>query len=217
MAIITNSYLGTFTGKIGHMVIYELCGQMVGRGIGKSHKPATINQLTARMALKKMNIFFRDIKDFIKIGFELEARGTTSNESNMAIRYNGKCVKGVYPDVEIDFEKILVTKGAMPVVKNAKAKIITSGLKLTWDSQSDEKGMRNDDQVLVLAYFPGEIVKIRVFTTEVRRADGKYTFKLDRDATMRNAHIYLSFISDNCKSISDSQYLGEMSWDNAVK
>jgi hypothetical protein len=217
MAIITNSYLGTFTGKIGNMVIYPLNGQIVARGIGKSDKPSTINQLTARMALKKMNIFFSEIKDFINIGFELEARGTTSNESNMAIRSNGKYVKGVYPDVEIDFDKILVTKGAMPVVKNAKAKIVTNGLKLTWDSQSDEKGMRGHDQALVLAYFPGKIVKLRVFTTEVRRAEGKYTFKLDRDALMRNAHIYLSFISDNRKSISDSQYLGEMSWDKDVK
>ncbi|MGY0040795.1 DUF6266 family protein [Pedobacter sp. NJ-S-72] len=217
MAIVTNSYLGTFTGKIGRMVIYPLNGQIIARGIGFSNKPATINQLTARTGIKKLNIFFRDIKDFINIGFELEARGTTSNESNMAIKYNGKHIKGVYPDVEIDFEKIVVTKGVMPVVKNAKAKIIATGLKVTWDSQSDEKGMRKDDQVLLLAYFPGKIVKTRVFTSEVRRADGKYTFKLDRDAVMPNAHIYLSFISDNCKSISDSQYLGEMTWDKAVK
>ncbi|KIO76331.1 hypothetical protein TH53_15355 [Pedobacter lusitanus] len=217
MAIVTNSYLGNFRGKIGNMVIYPLNGQTVARSIGISHKPITINQLTARMGLKMMNVFFRNIKAFIRIGFELEARGTTSNAFNMAIRYNSKKIKGVYPDIEIDFEQILVSKGVMPVVKNAKAKIITTGLKVSWDSQADQKGMRADDQVLLLVYFPGDRLKTRIFTSEVRRAEGKYTFKLDRDATMRHAHIYLSFISDNCKSISDSLYLGEVSWDNALK
>lgn len=199
------------------MVIYPLNGQIIARGMGISNKPGTINQLTARMALKKMNIFFKDIKEFIRVGFELEARGTTSNETNMAIKFNGKHFEGVYPDVGIDFERILVTKGKMPVVKNAKAKIVTNGLRLTWDSRSDEKGMLQHDQALVLAYFPGKTVKIRAFTREVRRAEGKYTFKLDRDGAMQHAYIYLSFISDNRKSISDSQYLGKMSWEKTVK
>ncbi|MBB6272695.1 hypothetical protein HDF26_003152 [Pedobacter cryoconitis] len=217
MAIVTKSHLGTFTGKIGNMVIYPLKGQIVSRAIGKSHKPATINQKTSRMAIKKLNHFFRDIKGYINVGFELEAKGTTSNQFNMAMRSNRLHIKGLYPDVEIEFAKMLVTKGLMPVVKNAKAKILTSGLKVTWDNQPAEKGMRQDDQLMLLAYFPGTTIKTRIFTTEVRRAEGKYTFKLNRDALMPKAHLYLSFISDNRKIISDSQYLGEISWDNAAK
>lgn len=66
MAIVTNSYLGTFTGRIGNMVIYPLAGQIVARTIGKSYKKPTNNQLNSRMALKKMNVFYRKSRGFSK-------------------------------------------------------------------------------------------------------------------------------------------------------
>lgn len=199
------------------MVIYPLAGQIVARGIGKSYKKPTNNQLTSRMALQKMNVFLRDIKGFLKIGFELEAKGTTANAFNHAFKQNRKQVTGIYPDVSIDYAKIMVTKGKMPVVENAKASILTDRLKVSWDTRIIKGETDGDDQVLLLAYFPGEKVKTCIFTTAARRSAGTHKFNLNRDATMRNAHLYLSFVSDDYKSISDSVYLGEVSWDKALK
>ncbi|QNK61840.1 hypothetical protein H7F33_14930 [Pedobacter sp. PAMC26386] len=218
MAILTNSILGSFKGKIGNITIYPLGNQTVGRGIGISHKKPTTEQLTTRLVMKKMNKFFQHIGAMIRIGFELEARGTNQNEFNKAMTQNFNQFTGKYPDIAIDFAKVLVTKGKMAVIKEAKAEKVTNGLKLTWDTEIAGAGMHKNDQVLVLAYFPdGKTIKARIFTSEVRRFEGKYTFKLDRNRTMKNAHIYLSFISNNCKIISDSVYLGEISWGNVIK
>lgn len=217
MAIVTNSYLGTFTGRIGNMVIYPLAGQIVARTIGKSYKKPTNNQLNSRMALKKMNVFLQDINGFLKVGFELEAKGTTANAFNHALKYNRKHVTGTFPDVAIDYAKILVTKGNMPIVEKAKASLLTDRLKVSWDTEVIKGQTHQDDQVLLLAYFPGETGKTRIFTTSVRRSAGTYKFNLNRSATMRNAHLYLSFVSDDYKSISDSVYLGEVSWDKVAK
>ena len=69
--------------------------------------------------------------------------------------------------------------------------------------------MFQDDQVMIQLYFPGASDKIIFLKAGAKRAEGKEFLALEKSWHPK-AHVYISFISDNRKRISNSQYLGEL-------
>jgi hypothetical protein len=211
MAVSRNKKGDGFVGRIGDEVIYWLNGQLVKRKIGKSYKKPTLSQLAVRQCTGVINKFLDPILDFIDIGFELEAKRASLNQHNVATSYNrNNAIKGEYPNQVIDYTNALVTMGSMPIAADAVVLPSDEGLAFTWDTEL-VKGMRKNDQVMVMAYFP-EQQEARFIVNGAYRETGKQILKLPVYKTPRTVETYLSFISANHKSISNSTYTGKISW-----
>lgn len=206
MAISKNNY--GFTGKVGGEVTYILNGQMVKRRIGVTFKKATSAQLAVRQRTAITSKFLKSILDFIEIGFELEAKGTTKNQHNLASSYNNKnAIIGVFPNLEIDYQKVLLTSGAMPAVKEIKVVATKEGLEFTWDT-TELRGMRWNDQVMVMAYFP-EANDATFLVNGANRKQGSQLLKLSASRMQKPIETYISFVAANRKSIANSIYTGK--------
>lgn len=212
--------LGDFRGKVSKVVIYDLNGQRVMRSIGKRTTPYSVKELEQHNAYALLNQFLRSIKDFYKIGFDLEKMGTTSNAYNLAIKYNYDAIISDSDGPHIDYSKVLVTKGKLKAVEQATVKINGEGLELNWNPQYDFKSYHNDDQVMILlccekdpmvTYQVGPMASTFLKTGALREA-GTMIMPLNNFYRMYILHVYISFVSNDRKKISDSQYLGKVNF-----
>lgn len=114
MGIIRNGFGGNIRGKVGNIVFYILNGKQVARTLGKTTKSPTVPQLQCRQEMAVVNGFIKQVAAFINIGFQLMAKGTNKSPANMAVAYNKRnALQGTYPNVEIAYEKVLVSQGSM--------------------------------------------------------------------------------------------------------
>ena len=203
---------GEFKGKIGNTVTYELNGQLVKRTIGKNTKEPSVMQLAARQMIALINGLLRPVKVLIRIGFELEVKDTFLSANNKAVSENMlNAIKGSYPDQEIDFTKVVFSKGKMPVNTEIDVSVTETGLAFAWDPAFLLKGMHPNDRVLLIAYCPEK--KYAFYETDgARRKEGKEHLPLMKYHEKVTVHTYLGFIAANKKSISTTIYTGEFLW-----
>lgn len=206
--------LGNYSGQIGPLVIYKLNGQTVVRTKGKRKKPYSVKELTKQKKFILLNDFLKSLDEFYNAGFELEAIGTTSNAYNKALQHNYDCITGNYPDLYIDYAKVLVTKGNMPVTEQIAVKTIATGIEVVWDSECDQINNRADDQVMIVATYTDKNgnSSTEYTTAGALRAAGKEVLALNAAFRKSTVHVYVSFISSNRKKIADSKYMGAITW-----
>src|SRR5215217_6936013 len=114
MAIANDGPQGSHRGKIGNMVYYILNGT-----IGRKTGPPSALQIRHWAAVKLVSTFLSKLKDFIGVGFSAEALGTTKNSFNVAFEENfGPIVTGQFPQLEIDFTKLVLSKGKLKPAQN---------------------------------------------------------------------------------------------------
>ncbi|MEH6308398.1 DUF6266 family protein [Olivibacter sp. CPCC 100613] len=115
MAIIKNGINGSFFGKVGSVIGYEWRGIPVMRGLPKKRtSPPSEKELANRGRMRIMQKFLQDSKNFINLGFQLEAKLRNMSAFNAAMSYNKRhAITGDYPDLKIDYEKLLVSKGIL--------------------------------------------------------------------------------------------------------
>lgn len=214
MGKVTGGVAMGFSGKVGDVIFSQHEGNetRVRSVPAPSTVPPTAKQLGNRQEIAVNSAFIRTVKDFVAIGFALEGKREKINGCNAATRYNRKnSFTGGYPERRIDFSKVLMTKGQMPAPAGAAVSRNEFGFIFTWDTADDERGVHYTDQVMLMAYFP-ELGKAEYLTSGSQRSRGTEILALGRIATGHIAEVYLSFIEDNRKSISDSVYLGQLSW-----
>ncbi|HEY0176822.1 MAG TPA: DUF6266 family protein, partial [Pedobacter sp.] len=68
-----------FKGKLGDTVVYSLNGQDVKRSIGLITKDPSKLQKENRTSMRTVTDFLKPVLNFIRIGFELETKGTLLN------------------------------------------------------------------------------------------------------------------------------------------
>lgn len=200
-------------GKVGNSVIYSLKGQMVQRAIGKSNKPPTIGQLANRQRTYLSNNLLRPVKEFIDIGFNAITKGTTWNAHNAATSYNLlNAVTGAYPDQQIDYPKVLLSRGKMPKPINIAVRLNAAGLEFVWKVDTETKCLKLNDQVMLMAFFSAENDAVYEING-AKRIEGKAVLKLPQYEKPVIMETYISFISANHKRVSDSIYTGQFLWD----
>ena len=206
---------GNFIGRIGNMVYYLLNGKIVGRTIGKVESYSD-KQLEIQMRTAVISPFFKTLNDFIRIGFKNTPKEDPNwNFYNIAMSLNNpQAIKGTYPDLEINYEKIILSEGAIPSPKNPHVLLNGNILEFTWDPDVDAKGADNRDQVMLLAWFP-ETEKTVFLTSGARRTDGKERLKLPSFKDDTIIETYISFTADDRTDVSTSVYTGQLIWKKA--
>lgn len=209
MGILRGGITGFVTGRVGDMVFYVLNGKQVVRTMGKSAKAPTEKQLTARMQMTVASGFLKHIVEYLNVGFGPDVVGL-ENAFNAAVRYNRKdALSGVYPDVVLDYSKVLVSKGDLPAADGVVVELLNDGLHFAWSNPAELPYPRGNDQVMLLAYLPSSGSAIYLLEA-ASREEGTALLPVPSDVLGTQMEVYLSFVSADRKSVSNSVYLGRL-------
>ena len=211
MAILEIESNRGFIGRVGNTVTYLLNGQIVKRTIGKSSKAPTVSQLLVRQKTKIITGFLNPLKEYINFGFEFEARLVQKKSAyNIATSYNWlNALTGEYPDQKIDFSKVLLSRGHLPVTNNIDVKVIDNRLEFTWDKTIATDRIKGSDRVMLLAYLPQENRAVSLIGGAERLEGGEHLI-IPEYKQGSLIETYVSFVSADYKSISNSVYTGKV-------
>lgn len=203
---------GLTIGKVADTVTYILNGELVTRSIGVTNKKPTKPQLTFRQKTRVLNAFLKKIAGFVSVGFELEGLRENKRAYALAFGYNLiNAFKGTYPKMSIDFTKVKLTAGDMPLVSGVTVEVGTEGFKFSWNPESESLGIHWTDQVMLMAYFP-KLKKAMYITAGANRDLGNCLLPLYGTDHGYKAETYISFVSNDRRSISNSIYTGQWFW-----
>src|ERR1700681_1213279 len=171
---------GPFSGKVGVVVGYLYKGIPVMRGLPNRKKPSTPNELNQQARFRLMNKFLTPLNDLLNITFAHLAVGMTGR--NKAFSYNLKnAVKGVRPDLAIDYDMVLLSRGDLPAAESPIVNSPSSGLlEFSWADNSGKGKASGKDKVFVAVYHneTGFWYHQMDLTT---RADGKCKLALQKE------------------------------------
>ena len=222
MARLKSGPWGALIGKLGNNVGYIRKGVAILRM--RSHpstKKRSAGQNATVQRFKLMIKFIATMNDFTNIGFGIAARKVSPTAQNLAVSYNTKnAVKGVYPDQEIDYAKVMVSQGVIPLPANINAVVedLAGKIKITfsWDVDPNTPSARKRDQVMMLAYLP-EVKQSFYLDSGARRMEGQDELKFLRNQNSVNhpnlvthAEVYIAFVANDRNSVSDSYYCGRL-------
>jgi hypothetical protein len=212
MARMFNGMAGLIQGKIGNMVYYVKNGKQMVREAGKMTKPPTLPQLQNRMGLAVTVAFLRPLTEFINVGFIVSAKDYHKGKTpyNLAVAYNKpNAVMGAYPDVVMDFAKVLVTNGNVDMAMLPAMALTDEGIRFDWLCPEDTIWPRQTDEVMMLAYFP-DLAKAVYITAGAKRRACTDLLALPEELLAEYMEVYISFVANDRKSAARSTYLGRV-------
>ncbi|WP_158796635.1 DUF6266 family protein [Pedobacter sp. L105] len=178
----------------------------------KSDKPLTPGQLSVCMDTAITAAFIKSIENFAKAGYAIQAKKDRMNQHNSMVRYmRATALTGVYPERKIDFPRLLVSKGEMPAPRDVTVTVNEFGFVFTWNPETNIKAVHYSDQIMLLAYFP-ELNSGESHIGGAQRYIGKDLLALSGVEHGYVAEIYISFIANDRSSVSNSIYLGQLTW-----
>jgi hypothetical protein len=216
MARIDQGIMGAFHGIIGKIEGYTRKGQAIIRARRRPVTKTSLAQHACRQSMKVVNEFTHPITNYVRMGFELEAAPTTKTANNLAKSYqllHG--LKGEYPNIEIDYPKVRVTSGVLPVARNPKVVLEDNQLHFSWEQDEGADGKSNSDQVLLLVYYPDRKEATQTYARS-KRSEMKETLQIPRLKPGERIETYISFISATRKKISNSVYVGAITTEAPV-
>jgi len=198
-----------FTGKRGNFVTYYLNGVLVGRNIGLRTVESTPGLEATWQANKLVTAFLKPVKEFIDLGFELEAKKAHSFKYSRAYScVRTESIVGIYPDQGIDFSRVLLSRGKMKMATDVKAGIKGNSIEFSWNPTLVPNATLANDQVMLMAYFP-ESMEAEYLIHGGKRGSGTAELVLPAYRNPVMMETYITFISADHKRISNSIYTGQ--------
>lgn len=208
MGTIKQGILGGFSGKVGTVVGGNWKGISYMRALAQNVKnPRTDAQMNQRSKFALAIAFLKPITNYVRVSFKpYAARQTAFNAAMSYIVANA--ISGEYPDLTLDFAKVLVSRGSLFPVENASAEVDAGKVSITWtDNSGISDALATDVAMpLVFNYLRGEAV---FSTAAAVRTEGIAEINLPTEWNGDTVQIYLGFISQDGKAIANSIYLGE--------
>lgn len=218
MARMKSGPFGPFIGKMGGLVGYMRRGQQVTRALPHpTTAPPSLKQLISRKQFSMAMQFVSPIKDFVSYSFHPETKGTPKIPQNAATSYFRKlAIQGEYPDYWIDFSKVMMSKGSLPVPVNASATLSGNLLTFKWGVAQETVSTRNEDQMMLLAYLP-DTKNAFFMVGGVGKSVGEAVLELipglpDGSGKGKDTVVetYIAYISNDRQQVSDSVYVGRI-------
>ena len=208
MGTIKQGILGGFSGKVGTVVGGTWKGIHYMRSLPSSvRNPRTPGQVRQRTKFSITIEFLKPLTPFLRIGFKTYADRKTA--FNAAMSYNvNNAVKGEHPGLELDFPKILVSRGSLLPAENAAAVASGGNLNFTWNDNNGVGNASPGDLAMPLIY--NSVKGESVFSTEAgQRSEGTATMSIPDSWMGDTVEIYLGFISEDGATVANSTYLGQ--------
>jgi hypothetical protein len=211
MARKSSGILGDFIGTIGPVTGFMRNGHNFLRSSTSSVKnKGTALQLAQQ---QKIDVCTRFIKVFTGTGFlnkSFPAYGHTGSGYNRAMgALMSRGLTGVYPDMELNYRQVLISKGRLPEAQSAKVtKKPNNVLQFNFIDNSADGIASAKDTVILVAYAPE--IKQAVF--------GLYNgFRKDKKASLNVAALkgnsvetWIGFLSADGQDASDSVWVGRV-------
>jgi len=215
MAVFKKGINGAFSGTIGSTVGASWREINYMRSLPKpSKKPATPLQLAQRAKFALAVAFLQPMKWVLNIGFNDKKRGRSTGYNRGLQLFISEAITGMYPDFEIDFPAISISKGSMDKLVGVSAvSEAPNTLSLAWTDHSgepveegEEVGAYADDQVFVLLYNVTE----QLFTTNraARRQEEGLELELPAVFAGHEFHVWAFARQRDGGRCSSSQYAG---------
>lgn len=204
-----HSALGIPHGKIGNLVFYPLNDKLICKEIGKPG-PATPLQLINRQKMTVTMKLLSPMLKYIDLGYAAAVKGTDKNAHNLATAYHKKhALIGEYPDIEVDYEKVIVSQGELAVINDVQLSKVEKGLKFTWDASQKTENGEYDDLVMIMVCYTAT-QKADSYLNAAKRSDGVHFIEMHPEDLAKPMAIYMSLRAADGKRISDSNYLGAL-------
>jgi hypothetical protein len=216
MATLKNGILGGVRGKIGNVVGSSWKGVDYLKTLPATYTDAkTEVQISNRSKFLSVIRFLQPLTDFIRLGYKSQAQGKTAFNAAMSYLYHN-AVSGTYPDLVIDFSKVVLSKGSLTGAYNASASASGTNLLLSWADNSADGSAKASDVAMVAVYHP-LLVDAYFSLNAAKRSDAGVELQLPQHFSGGEVHVYLSFMaldalgSQAMKSVSNSSYVGMLS------
>mgnify|MGYP000962095823 FL=1 len=207
MAIVQNPITGRTKKKFASAVFSKQFGKntMRSKPIEVSN-PKTLKQRQQRAKFSLMVELSRSFLGFIRLGFKQFASGMS--EFNAFMKSNIKAViTGAYPDYEIDFTKLIVTRGTLVGAEGGTAAAAAGHLiNVAWTDNSGYGDALDTDKAMVLALNFDKKGEKHDVTTKTR-GDEALALEVPASWVGDEVHVYLAFTSETGDKVADSVYL----------
>jgi len=209
MAKLPKGILGPIIGIIGNIVGVERLGVTYIKARPKpSLLPPTEKQVAQRARFKFMQQFLLPFKPYFMLGFPNPRNGRTSPNVAFSLNYR-HALKGEYPDFNIDFAALTMSKGSLPRVFGIEWEFTgTDQLELTWYNHTQGRELPNDQVMFVL--YDRQLGKVDGILGGVKRSAGTCKFTINPQMVGHSLEMYFSLYSIDRKRVSDSVYLGRL-------
>jgi hypothetical protein len=211
MAKLPDGILGPIIGKIGPVTGYRRNGvNIIRASAGRKDKLITPLRSSQRQKIKVCNEF---TGAFSRMGFFAKTfpcygdTGTGYNRATSAIM--NLAITGFYPDVTLDYPKVLISKGPLPGAEDPAALLVQPDtIHFTWTNNAWKGTAKPNDKVIVAAYFLTS--KQAVFSIgDAKRSKGEVTLVVgNRPAEI--CETWIGFLSHDEKDAANSSYCGRI-------
>lgn len=211
MAKMKKGIFGPVSGKIGPVVVARWKGINYVREAAQKPSeplPRSAAQIANEQKMKFTNELLQPFHPYVNIGFENMAIDKTALSVAYSFNFH-KAVMGEYPNLSVDYSKMVISSGLLPQLNQPVLKLIaTDVLELTWQQNTNSKASF-DDQVMLVLYSP-ELKITDGFTGGAKRTAKQCLFKFDPALVGTPLEVYLSVTSMNRKKVADSLYMGRV-------
>ncbi|OQP59261.1 hypothetical protein A3860_38055 [Niastella vici] len=209
MAQTSKGILGNVSGTVGTVVGAKWRGKSYLRSkpdIKKSGKKSD-RQLIQQAKFALANNLSQGMKELLDIGFKTTATGLTGKNKALSHMLK-KAITGTYPDLQIAYNRVMVSKGTLLNAFDAKASVaVKEAIQFTWTDNSTVSNTNETDVVLMAAYCPD--FNCTVFRTGNNRKTANDTLQMP-GFTGKLVHTWVTFITEDGEDIATSLYTGEV-------
>lgn len=209
MGKINQGILGGFSGKVGTVVggSWKGISYMRAKAVSVAN-PKTEAQLIQRAKFALAVQYLQPCTDFVRAGYKNYAIKQTA--FNAAMSYTlSNAISGTYPSFIIDPAKILLSKGALTTASNAQAALSGSTVKITWDDNSGLGSAKPTDLSLAIVVNPDNNEAVYRIAGTARTSEEE-SLTIPIDWTGDKVEVYLGFVSEDGKEVSNSMYAGSI-------
>lgn len=203
--------LGSFSGKVGTVVGSSWNGIEYMRSLPKpSSKAPTDLQLIQRAKFGLVNGFLQPISMLVNLGYKsLAFQKTGYNLATSEII--AEAISGVYPDLEIDFSKVLFSKGSLTGVWNVVSTSANPAeISINWTDNSGSGTAKPTDKAVVLIYNPEKSQFVYNLENGATRSAATDTLSLPAEFSGDTVQVWIAFMTPDKKSFSTSIYAGQI-------
>lgn len=207
MGTIKQGILGGFSGKVGTVIGGSWKGISYMRSIPQSVKnPRTEGQVNQRTKFTVALDFLKPMTGLIQVGFKLYAQKQTAFNAAMSYILNNAIV-GTSPNFSVDYNMALVSRGSLTGAVNAQATSANGAVNLTWDDNSGIGNGVATDKALIVALNPSRGESVFDAGGNLR-SSGSEDIPVPAYWVGENVEVFLGFITEDGKNVSNSIYLG---------
>lgn len=201
--------LGSFSGKVGTVVGSSWKGIEYMRSLPKpSTKAPTDLQLEQRIKFAIATGFLRPISSLVNLGYKSLAVNKTGYNLATA-QVIAEAIIGVYPEFQIDYAKVLFSKGNLTGPWNAVSTSDSPAVvNISWTDNSGLGTAKETDKAVILVYNPDKAQFVFNTNSGAARSVLTDSMVVPPDFSGDTVQVWIAFLSEDKKTISTSIHTG---------